>query len=291
MQTLTGIVAILMWGFLALLSAYTRNIPPFLLLGMCFFVAFLLLLVSRAVRGESLFAPPVLTLGQWIASVVGLFGFHFCYFMAIRFAPAVEVSLIGYLWPLLLGMYVAPKSLRGAALSGGLIGFLGAALLVSDGNDLNVSANYQWGYLLALMCAFIWSGYSWFLSRAPTQVDDIGWVALASAILAVCAHLLFESTAWPGGVTEAVAVVLLGLGPVGGAFYLWDVGMKHGNRQLLASLSFCTPVISTLVLWSFGFAQVSVVIVTSVGLILLGAALTNGSLHRLRDSFIQRNQR
>lgn len=290
MPTFTGFIAILMWGMLAVFSTFTQAIPPFLLLFCCFSIAFLLLLVKRIVQRQHLWSLPAFGVKQYAVNVGGLFGFHFCYFMAIRYAPAVEVSLIGYLWPLLLGIYVAHTGNRLQALLGGLIGFAGSAILISgsantgDQTSANaVNHTLYAGYLLAFLCALIWSGYSWYLSKSDSSVDDIGWVALISALLALFAHVLFEPFYWQTDTKTLLNIVLLGLGPVGGAFYLWDIGMKQGNQTLLASLSFCTPVLSTLALYLFGLAAISVWVLTAVFCILLGALISNGLLSKQRN--------
>ena len=285
MPTFTGFIAILMWGFLAVFSTFTQTVPPFLLLFYCFSIAFLLLLIKRLLLQQPLWSLPAFGVKQYTVNVGGLFGFHFCYFMAIRYAPAVEVSLIGYLWPLLLGIFVAQQGTRLRACVGGIIGFAGSATLILGGSGSALpeettafSNTHSLGYLLAFICALVWSGYSWYLSKTDSSVDDIGWVALVSALLAFVAHLMFETAQWQTDSITALNIVLLGLGPVGGAFYLWDIGMKRGNRTLLASLSFGTPVLSTLALYVFGLTLLSAWVVTAVAAILLGALVSNGAL-------------
>ena len=72
-----------------------------------------------------------------------------------------------------------------------------------------------------------------------------------------------------------LGILLLGLGPVGGAFYLWDFGLKKGNKQLLASLSFFTPLLSSVLLSLAGLHDWSINIIIAVVLIMLGAAVSN----------------
>ncbi len=38
------------------------------------------------------------------------------------------------------------------------------------------------------------------------------------------------------------------LGPVGLAFYVWDIGVKQGDIQLLGTSSYAAPLLSTLLL-------------------------------------------
>lgn len=275
MATAAGVVAIFMWGMLAVLTVNASEIPPFQLLTICFFVSALLIFVKRLLKREPLTTPPKLSLTQWIATVGGLFGFHFCYFLAIRFAPAIEVSLIGYLWPLLFGIAVASQATRIFAIIGGVVGFIGCALLVIGGETLGIDLQYATGYGLALACALIWAGYSWYMGDAKTQVEDIGWVCGAVAVFSLLVHLLIESTVLDLSLSAWISALLLGLGPVGGAFYLWDIGVKFGNRPLLASLSFATPVISSVALAVFGINPLTTTILLAVALIVTGALISN----------------
>jgi len=275
MATIIGGIAILMWGLLALLSVYSSSVPPFQLLFMCFSVSALLVFLKRIVKRERLLRLPRLTIAQWAVATGGLFGFHFCYFLALRFAPPIEASLIGYLWPLLLGIAVANSEQRIFAIVGGLLGFIGCGILVTGGQSFQFNTDYALGYALALLCAFIWSGYSWYMSGTKSDVEDIGWISLLVAMLALCAHLVMEASYWNLSLSTWISAILLGLGPVGGAFYLWDIGLKYGNRQLLASLSFSTPVISSLALFVFGISALSSALAIAIVLIVGGAIVSN----------------
>lgn len=273
--TFQGILAIALWSVLALLGVLTRDIPPFQLLFICFGVAALLMFGSRLYRRAPLLQRPELNLTQWLVGIVGLFGFHWCYFTALKWAPALEVSLIVYLWPLLLSLLVASPGRRLLAGLGGLVGFGGVAVLLTPTGNTVLTGTVLTGYGLAFCCALIWSGYSWYLSGSKGKVEDIGWVSLAVALLSLLAHLASEPGGWSFSLGQGMGAVLLGLGPVGGAFYLWDRGLKLGNRQLLATLSFSTPLLSSIVLALAGMNSWRLATVLALLLIMLGAAITH----------------
>jgi len=275
MATLYGFMAIGLWGTLALLGVITADIPAFQLLSLCFAISAMIVVIKRVIIKKPVFSKPTLTKTQWLVGIVGLFGFHFCYFMALKFAPVIEVSLIVYLWPLLLAILVANKQNRLRALIGGCLGFIGIAFIIVGNGELTLNNEYRIGYLLAAICAIIWGCYSWFLSTSNNEVEDIGWLSVAVAILAFIAHWQLETSNWSFSLSEWAGILLLGLGPVGGAFYLWDVSLKNGNKQLLASLSFSTPLISSVILAIAGFNNWSVNIVIALTLILLGAVIAN----------------
>ena len=43
-------------------------------------------------------------------------------------------------------------------------------------------------------------------------------------------------------------LVVLGLGPMGTAFYLWDIAMKRGDPRVTGVLAYATPLLSTMLL-------------------------------------------
>lgn len=281
MATFYGIIAILMWGLLALLGSETTVIPAFQLLFICFLISTLIMFIRRAVRRESVWRLPDMNISQWLIGTTGLFGFHFFYFMALRQAPALEVSLIVYLWPLLLAVMVATTGHRVQAILGGGVGFMGIVVIMAGNGELSLSAEASAGYLLALLCALIWSSYSTYLANSAGDADDIGWISLAVALLSLLAHLTLEShfsinlTQWQFDASTWFGAILLGLGPVGGAFFLWDQGLKRGNQSLLASLSFCAPLISSVALVIAGKDQPSMTLFVAVALIMLGGLIAN----------------
>ncbi|MEZ5648212.1 MAG: EamA family transporter [Alphaproteobacteria bacterium] len=274
--TLLGVIAILLWGSLALLTTLTGRIPPFQLTAMTFSIAALIAIGKWIVLRQS----PQKILRQpwrvWLVGIGGLFGYHFFYFTALKKAPAAEASLISYLWPLLLVLFsglLPGEKLRWFHIAGAGIAFLGAAtLFVQHSFELGNAASL--GYMAALVCAFIWSGYS-VLSRGFREVpsDIIGGFCAATAILALICHRLTELLVWPIEGATWVAIVALGAGPVGFAFFAWDVGMKRGDIRLLGVLSYVAPALSTVLLIGFGQAVPSWTIVIGCILIVGGASL------------------
>ncbi|WP_028862746.1 DMT family transporter [Psychromonas aquimarina] len=275
MATIYGLSAVILWGMLALLGTVTVEIPAFQLLSLCFCISALIIVIKRIISRKAVFKKPSLTVNQWLFGTAGLFGFHFCYFMAMKYAPAIEVSLIVYIWPLLLAVFVATKQSLLKALSGGCAGFIGISFIIIGNGDFSLDYNYLTGYLLAAACALIWSSYSWYLSKSNNDVEDIAWLSVAVALLSFLAHLQLEPSSWDFTLSQWAGIILLGLGPVGGSFYLWDIGLKHGNKQLLASLSFSAPLISSFALYAAGLNTWSFNITAAVGLILSGALITN----------------
>jgi len=249
---------------------------------MAFCVAFLLSLIKWQLTGESISRHLKLPLAVWVLGVGGLFGYHFFYFMALRNAPPVEAGLIAYMWPLLIVVFSAllpGEKLRWWHIAGGLAGLAGSIVLVTGGADGGglggFKSEYWLGYLMAVVCALTWSAYS-ILSRRFSHVpsDAVGVYCGATAFLAMLAHVTFETTVWPQG-GQWLAVLGLGIGPVGAAFFTWDIGVKHGYIQALGAMAYAAPLLSTLLLIAFGQGEASPSVALACLLIVGGAVLAS----------------
>ena len=218
----------------------------------------------------------------------GIFGYHALLFTAFRFAPAVEVNLLQYLWPLLI-VVLSPLYLRGYRLAlhhvaGSLLGLAGAALVITGGKLKLESANLP-GYLLALGAAFTWSSYSLLTKRVrPFPTGAVGGFCLASGVLSLGLFALdvvvFGAPIPSITAKDSVSLLLLGLGPMGAAFYTWDAALKRGDSRIIGALAYLTPLLSTLNLVLWGGKRLSGISTAAMGLIVLGAAV--GSLDLFR---------
>jgi drug/metabolite transporter (DMT)-like permease len=265
--TLYALGAIALWGSLATLALELRRVPPFLLVG-----ASLLLGAAVGARRLTLrgLRPAVLLLG-----VYGLFAYHLCLFLALRRAPPVEANLLNYLWPLLI-VVLSPLFLRGVSLRprhvlGAGLGFVGAALLVTGGR-IQLGGSHE-GHLLALAAAFIWSSYSLLTKRVRSfPTSAVATFCLASGALALGCHLALEPRYVPR-LAELPWLLVIGLGPMGTAFYLWDRAMKDGDARVVGTLSYLTPLLSTLLLAATGHGALGPVTWTAMALIIGGAVV------------------
>lgn len=279
--TAVGFIAVLLWALLALLTVGSAPTPPLLLNTICFTIGGVLGLIWTAATG-GLAQLRRVPLGIYAFGTLGLFGYHALYFSALRLAPAAEAGLIAYLWPLLIVLLsglLPGERLRAGHLLGALLGFAGAGLIISGGST-GFQAEYVPGYVLAMLCALTWSTYSVMSRRfgsAPTATVAV--FCIASACLSAALHLAFEDTVWPTGTLSWASTIALGVGPVGLAFFVWDIGVKQGDIQLLGTSSYAAPLLSTLVLVVAGIAA------PSWSLALAAFLITGGAVLAARASF------
>jgi drug/metabolite transporter (DMT)-like permease len=223
--TLIGLTAILMWSLLTVLTVATGKIPAFQLAAMTFAIGALvgsLTWIGRPDAVRALWQPPL----AWIVGVGGLFGYHALYFLALRFAPPAEAGLLNYLWPLLIVLFssllpgerLAPHHIIGA-----MLGLIGTVLLFAGNSSGGFAPGQVPGLIAAFVAAFVWASYS-VMSRKLKSVptDAVAGFCLATALLAAAVHGAIEVTVWPDTTAQWLAIIALGVGPVGAAFYAWD---------------------------------------------------------------------
>jgi drug/metabolite transporter (DMT)-like permease len=277
LAVILALITIALWSFLAYLGASLNNVPPFLLVGIALCISGLV----GAVRFR-LWRVPMKT---FIMGVSGIFGYNFLYFFALQNAPAIEASLINYLWPLLIvvlsPIFFSGYALRPYHLTGASAGLIGAGLIVTGGH-LNLDMANMGGYLFAAGAALTWACYSLLTKKVPPfSTAAVGGFCLVSGILSLCIHFLMEPAFVPSG-RDWIYLLLLGCGPLGAAFFTWDAAMKKGDPRIIGSLSYLTPLTSTLVLVVLGGHEFKWI--TGVAMVLIVAGALIGSLDLLRPA-------
>lgn len=262
--------AIALWASLASLGVSLTHIPPFLLTGVALIIGSLPAW-PFVLRDPSQWRIPLRTLAL---GVYGLFAYHFLLFIALRHAPPVEANLVNYLWPLFI-VVLSPVVLPGVALRlphvlAALLGFGGAAIAIAGGREL--SGTLAWGYLPALAAAFIWATYSLLTKRvAAFPTTAIGLFGLVSGVLSLLCHVALEPAVSLQPRDWALLAVL-GLGPLGASFFMWDKALKLGDARHIGILSYITPLASTalLILVSGRSFSASIALAT---VMIIGAAI------------------
>jgi drug/metabolite transporter (DMT)-like permease len=280
-----GLIAVLLWSALATLTVLAKGIPPLQLEAMSFTIGALIgvgwLCVNPGARREL----RQLTWPAALLGVGGLLGYHFFYFVSLGNAPPLQANLVNNLWPLLIVLFSAllpgrQNRLHWNHIAGALLALIGAVLAITQGRlDGAAFSGAALGYAAALAGALTWSSYS-VLTRLFAQVPSsaVTIYCAATAAGAALGHAVAEETVWTLSAVQWMSVVLLGLGPVGFAFYVWDYGCKHGDLRVLGAAAYFAPLFSSAMLMAFGLAEATAAIWIAASLITLGALLAAKNL-------------
>lgn len=261
--------SILLWASLASLSTFVTNIPAFFLTGISLLIGSLISLHKiKAWR---------LDFKNILFGVYGIAGFHIFYFLGLRNAPAIETNLVNYLWPLLiviLAPLVLKKPLTKYQIIGAILGFSGAVIAIAS-KGLSQESILQIGYLFSFFSAVIWATFSLGLSKTQDySVWQTGIYCLVSGLVCLLISYVsgerFEPTQ-----KDWLFLLIIGIGPLGAAFYLWDFAIKKIGAISVAPISYFTPVISTALL-TFTLRQTpNLVLILALFLVITGVILGN----------------
>lgn len=287
-----GLIAVLLWSILATLTVLARGIPPLQLEAMSFALGALVGVAFLIAKPEARRDLRLLTWPSTLLGVGGLLGYHFFYFLSLSSAPPLEANLLNYLWPLLIVLFSAflpgeQGRLRWHHFAGSLLALLGAVLAITRGSlDFSGFSGAFTGYAAALAAALTWSAYS-VMSRlfAAVPSSAVTIYCAVTALAAALGHAGLEQTVWPLTGVQWLSVVLMGLGPIGLAFYVWDYGCKHGDLRVLGAAAYFAPLLSSAVLMAFGLAE------PSPTLWIAASAITAGALLAAKDLLLPRRRR
>ena len=208
--------------------------------------------------------PGLLLLGS-----VLMFAYHVMYFFALQLGDPIGVSLVHYLWPIII-VCLSGRSSPGREkprylFVSAFLGFGGAAAacwslqqpaITKDAATSVVQHGLREAvaYSLALLSAFAWAAYS-VLGKRYRSASSLSVGAFTLPAGLACLALHFATSAMPRlPPHDWIVLTYMGLGPMGIAFYLWDFGIKKGNTSVTTALSYATPVLSSVFL-AFHAAQ------------------------------------
>jgi drug/metabolite transporter (DMT)-like permease len=213
-------------------------------------------------------SPPMAALG-----LVGIFGYHAVYYLALDHAPLVEGAILTTTWSfwiVVFSSFLTRRRLSLPVLAVALAGLLGAGLVVSGGRSLQFDPRHLPGYALALCCGLIWSGFSVALSRLRPRRD---YMPAFTVLAAACSAAVYAASA-PAGLPSAGALLsalYLGLVPLGLSFTLWNRAVTTGNMTVIGYLSYLTPPLAVLLAALVRGATVTPQAVAGMALILVAA--------------------
>jgi len=267
---LSTAIAIFFWSSLAALASLAVVLPPFFTLAVGLLIGGMFSLPKWRTWTVK---PSLLLIGT-----LGIFGYHFLLFMALRLAPPVNANLLNYLWPLFILLFT-PLFFREFHLTklhvlGAVISFLGAFLLIYD-DRMVWSIDFVAGYILAVLAALVWAIYS-LASKKISHFSSatVGLFCLISGGLSLVAHFAFEQRVIVES-SEALILIALGIGPLGVAFYCWDHAVKKGDPRVIATMSYLTPLLSTLLLMFVNNTSLSPTVIAAMIAIVSGAFIAN----------------
>lgn len=277
-STYLGFGALFMWTVEPLLISEVNSLPIFEVLFIIFFSSFSITAIRLTIKRQwmRVLKQPLFI---WVAGVIGICLSDFAYVFGAQQAPIAHVDLIDYLWPcFVIGFtgLIPNEKFHFQHILGALLGLVGIYILIAhDVGQDNISTQYLFGYVLAIVGALLWGGYSAFSryhKSVPTEM--IGIYCGVGAIICLALHLQFETFVIPT-TTEWVLAVATGISGAGIAYQLWDYGVKYGNIYILSVVTYLARLLAMVLLVIFGKEPFSASLVVACLLSSLGVFVSS----------------
>ncbi|HSH47444.1 MAG TPA: DMT family transporter [Halomonas sp.] len=286
-------LAVLLWALVPLLANQAGDLPPLRLSALALLAGALgTLPMARRRRHRDAPLRPVEGVFVYLGVPLLTAGAVGACFAAFNRAPAEQVALILYTWPvlfLLASQWRALGRLPGNCLLGTGLAFTGAALLVAP-QALSGGVAGSWvGYLLAALGALCWALYSLAGQVAAWRLGErMPHLLLIASLLTGGASLALEGTiALPTG-DALVIVVALGLGPYGVAMLAWDRAMRDPLAHRVGNLAHGVPVVATLFLVLAGVSVPDWRLPLAAVLVVAGSVVAAAEAKRAAPSYSRR---
>jgi drug/metabolite transporter (DMT)-like permease len=240
-------------------------------------------MLMQALRGRSVKALFLLPVRVKVAGFFGVAFYTLALVQAVDMAPQAEsaqVVLINYLWPVLmvlLSLILLPEPHRPQlVIFGAVTGFAGVLLIIGPEAFSRPPESY-FPHALALSGASLWALYSVLIRRWQVPEEQNGSVFHFLVCGLLAAILAFPLGDWSKVVHSSpfsfIWVVTLGIGPIGLAYYGWEIGVKRGKVRLIAVCAYFIPVVSAALMALMFRETMSQTLIPGAVLIALGAYL------------------
>ncbi|NSZ20290.1 MULTISPECIES: DMT family transporter [Agrobacterium] len=271
--TLIGALSIFFWATWPSLALFAAPAPTFQILAIGQAVGFFMLAGLRLIRGQNLLDMFPRSWGMLAFGIIGVLGTNAFNFLAITRIPAAQASIINYTWPimaLLMSGFLGFEKLHPKHYAAILVGFVGVVFVINPWSGLTFDLT---GIGLALMAGVCYASYTIYRQfDRITPSDAVGIYGLFAAIACMAMHFSFETTQ-ALNTSQWVAIILLGIAPMGLGYALWDYGVARGDTRLMSILAYGTPLLATLLLIGLGLAAFSTSLMIGAVFIIMGAAL------------------
>lgn len=222
--------------------------------------------------------PKVTLFGIW-----GIFIYHYVYYLALDRIPLAEGAILATTWSLWIVIFSSVLQLKRLAFSilvSALVGFFGAGLVISAGEQLTFQASWI-GYGLALLCGVIWSSFSVGLSYLKITEEPMTSFTMVAALLSGLLYLVTFPHAVPSP-KAILAAVYLGCVPLGLSFFLWNRAVTGGNLVVIGFLSYLTPPLAVLLVAIIHGQKVPIQVVSGMVIIITASIFGRQCLQRLQ---------
>ena len=236
-----SLLVVVMWGSTAWLRQIADSLSPLELTGFAMLASALCSRLMPHTRGTVCRAPVRHPWYAWLFVSGGLVGGAGFYFAALEYAPAAQVVVITYTWPLLFALASDVYNRRRPSVITFFSLLLGLAGVVVINGGLTLPSGGAWlGYAGGLLAGASWVAYSLFLQvyERPVRQDFPMFFAAGGASALIGQAIIEGGLSLPVEWQAYGAAALLGIGPYGLGFVAWGHVVRNGNPRIIPVLPY-----------------------------------------------------
>ena len=272
-------ISLFSWGSSASFYCYLNHIPTLQIICCAFLIgAFIIFVFS----GEKVSISSIVFQIKNRSLFIILFFLNQLFYMsAFSFAPAAQVDMLNYTWPLMMVFCSLARSnskIRPHEISGLFICLLGlCCLFYKEIFYLKFHLNNMIGYIGGLLAAISWTAYNFLPRKTERKDSDYGYDMLISGSM-LLVYQLFKNQWYHPNPYELVAISTMSIFCNGLGFIGWKIAVSNLSKVKVGSLANFIPIISVVVLCSLGIEQLQLILFVSAILISSGCILLDRSI-------------
>lgn len=225
--------------------------------------------------------------GDWLKIVlggtVGLFGFIYLFVNSLKYGNPIDISIIMTLPPMfviLIGILFEHERPSWIEYVGVLISFLGAAVVIADGNSGKAGSDNMLGDIMAIASTICYAFYLVILQKPTAKykpVNLLRWVFLFAAIpgLSLLPGMQHEPIVHAQEATPWLEIAFILLCPTFIAYFLVQPAIKNIGSELVSLYQYLLPVFATIASVLMGIDHLRTMQVVAMAIIVAGMVLTN----------------
>jgi drug/metabolite transporter (DMT)-like permease len=243
-------ILLLMWGSLASISKLLlNNLDSYQVLfymygigGVSFFI-----IANLKMQLRYIFSWKPLDIMLLLFCGALTFFYDFFYLKSLELIPAVEASMLNYLFPIFIVLLAIPihkEKLNLFKIISVAMGFMGTILLISKGNLVNITFTNITGDVFAILAAVCWGLFTNLIKKNQKEmlastffITVVAFVLSAGAIVTTSHFVVPQRTDFYGVLWLSMSNIVLG-------FFLYFRALKYSSASLIASFTFFTPFIT-----------------------------------------------
>jgi drug/metabolite transporter (DMT)-like permease len=206
--------------------------------------------------------------------ILGIYFYYICLYKSFALAPAGQVNVMNYLWPVFIIIFSIPilkEKFNYRTILAIFISFFGALIAFTNGNFSIFSNKYAIGYLLASLAAVCYGLFSVFGKKLEYDKFTSMFVYyLVATILIIPTAIVVSGIAVPKSPTTIISILVLGGLMNSIAFVFWFKALKLGNTHKTANIVYAVPFLAMIWTYFINNEPISAYSVTGLALIMAG---------------------